>query len=98
MTEFEVQLGVRARDDLDRLYEFQALRDIESAERALLAIEQGLKSLRYSPFTCRKAGESPFLRELVISYGRTGYVALFEIDARCVTILAVRHQRESDYH
>ena len=52
-----------------------------------------------SPFTCRKAGQSPFLRELVIPFGRSGYVALFEIeDASNIVIVAVRHQLEDDYH
>ena len=42
---------------------------------------------------------SPFLRDLVIPFGHSGYVALFEIeDAATVTILAVRHQLEDDYH
>lgn len=42
---------------------------------------------------------NPYLRELVISFGAAGYVALFEIEPDdIVTILAVRHQRESDYH
>ncbi|MDX9768663.1 MAG: type II toxin-antitoxin system RelE/ParE family toxin, partial [Ectothiorhodospiraceae bacterium] len=42
--------------------------------------------------------DTPFLRELLISFGATGYVMLFEIDdASTVTILAVRHQREDDY-
>jgi hypothetical protein len=40
-----------------------------------------------------------FLRELIIPYGAAGYVALFEIeDESTVTILAIRHQREDDYH
>ena len=39
------------------------------------------------------------LRELVIPFGSAGYVALFEIEGPGhVTILAVRHQREEDYH
>ncbi|PRG27925.1 hypothetical protein C6T52_19890 [Burkholderia multivorans] len=39
------------------------------------------------------------LRELIIPFGAFGYVALFEIDySRTVTILAVRPQRERDYH
>ena len=51
----------------------------------------------------RQHGEAglnnPFLRELIIPFGASGYVALFEIDNRdCVTFLAVRHQREEDYH
>ena len=49
--------------------------------------------------TYRKAGPSPFLREVVISFGRTGYVALFEIeDASNFVVVAVRHQLEDDYH
>jgi hypothetical protein len=35
----------------------------------------------------------------MIPFGASGYVALFEIDRdRCVTVLALRHQREDDYH
>lgn len=89
--------------DLVRLYGFILERDATDwalAERALEAIRAGLATLEQFPFTCRKAAtESPFLRELVIPFGAAGYVALFEIDdAETVTVLAVRHQRESDYH
>jgi hypothetical protein len=43
--------------------------------------------------------DNPLLRELVIPFGSAGYVALFEIESfSTVTILAVRHQREDDYH
>ncbi len=40
------------------------------------------------------------MRELVISRGKTGYLALDEYDevADLVIVLAVRHQREQDYH
>ena len=43
--------------------------------------------------------DNPFVRELVIPFGVTGYVALFEIDDKgSVTILAIRHQREDDFY
>jgi plasmid stabilization system protein ParE len=65
----------------------------------LLAIRAGIATLASSPFTCRKAGPSSFVRELVIPFGRSGYVALFEIQgAEEVVVAAVRHQREEDYH
>jgi len=36
---------------------------------------------------------------LIIPFGATGYVALCEIaSASTVVVLAVRHQREEDYH
>lgn len=54
----------------------------------------------FSLFSYRKAiPGNPFLRELVIPFGATGCVALFEIDdGKTVSILAVRQQREDDYH
>lgn len=89
-----------ARDDLRRLYRFLLDQDIEAARRALEAIDRSLELLQTFPFVCRKAdADNPFLRELLITFGASGYVALYEIeDERTITILAVRHQREDDYH
>jgi len=100
---FRIRFTKHAEADLIRLYEFILERDASDwavADRALDAIKNSLRSLELSPFTCRKAqpGNS-FLRELIIPFGAAGYVALFEIDdERTVTVLAVRHQREDDYH
>jgi plasmid stabilization system protein ParE len=104
---YRVRLTRDAEDDLQRLFDFVIDRelsrdgggDLALAERALQAIRDGLATLRSSPFTCRKAGADAFLRELVIPFGHTGYVALFEIAGeRDVIVAAVRHQREDDYH
>jgi plasmid stabilization system protein ParE len=96
---FRVRYTKKARDDLQRLYRSLLERDPTAARRARDKIAKGAELLRHFPFTCRKASpESPFLRELLIPFGRAGYVMLFEIeDAATVTILAVRHQREDDY-
>ena len=68
-------------------------------DRAIAAIEQGIAMLRSSPCTCRKADQGAFLRELVIPFGSTGCVALFEIATNdTVVIAALRHQLEDDYH
>jgi plasmid stabilization system protein ParE len=103
---FRVLLTREAEADLERLFDFVLERELgrdagspELAEQAIVAIRAGLATLRTSPFTCRKAGQSPFLRELIIPFGRSGYVALFEIvDPADVVIAAVRHQLEDDYH
>ena len=98
---YRVRLTADALKDLDRLYDFLLERDLGAAERALTAIERALALLAYSPFSCRKAllQKSPRWRELVIPFGHSGYVALFEIeDERTLTVTAVRHQREEDYH
>ena len=101
---FIVRYSASAHDDLKRLYEYlldraTTVEDLDLAERALGTIVVSVDSLGRSPFIYRKAGPSPFLRELLIPFGNNGYVALFEIeDASTVTILAVRHQLEDDYH
>ena len=100
MTRYKVRFTLEAEEDLVRLYEFLLERDQSAAERAVDAIKGAVELLRFSPFSCRKVlPNNAFLRELIIPFGSTGYVALFEIESsRTVTILAVRHQREEDYH
>lgn len=103
---FRVRLTVAAEADLDRLFDFVVERELDRvggdlalAERALVAIRSGVATLKTSPFTCRKAAQSPFLRELIIPFGHSGYVALFEIEGPGdVVVIAVRHQLEDDYH
>lgn len=100
---YRVRFTEDAEADLVRLYEFILTRDPADwslARRALEAIRNGIRGLEISPFSYRKAAsDAPFLRELIIPFGSSGYVALFEIeDEQTVTILAVRHQREDDFH
>lgn len=96
---YRLRLAARAADDLQRLFDHLAERDLKAAGRARVAIEKAFGFLETFPFACRKASpDHPFLREMVIEFGQSGYVALFEIeDAETVTILAVRHQREDDF-
>ena len=102
-----MSLTREAELDLERLFEFVLEGELFSptgdpalAQRTLDTIRAGLEVLERFPFTCRKAaqGNSPFIRELLISFGQTGYVALFEIvDDKRVIVGAMRHQREDDY-
>ena len=96
---YRLRLAARAANDLQRLFDHLAERDLKSAERARVAIEKAFGFLEAFPFACRKASpDHPFLREMVIEFGQSGYVALFEIeDADTVTILTLRHQREDDF-
>ena len=97
---YRLQFTVEASNDLLRLYDFLLENDIQTAERARDAIRQAVQLLRDFPFSCRKfSQDDPFLRELLIPFGSSGYVALFSIgDNNTVTVIAVRHQREEDYH
>jgi plasmid stabilization system protein ParE len=101
---FRVRFTREAEDDLVRLYEFILERDPtdwQLAERPLAALRHAVVGLERSAFSYRKAlgANDPLLRELVIPFGATACVALFEVESNdLVTVLAVRHQREDDYY
>ena len=99
---WRVRLTDGAATDLTELYAFLAQNDVTAAEQALRSLRKAFKLLEAFPFSCRKAEGSQataFLREMVVPFGNAGYVVLFEIQEKGnVTILAVRHQREDDYH
>jgi plasmid stabilization system protein ParE len=76
--------------------DFQFLRDKNPAAAmdAVIAIQSAVENLAAHPLIGRRIeGE---VRELVISYGQTGYIALyrFVVSQNEVRILAIRHQRE----
>jgi plasmid stabilization system protein ParE len=102
---YTVTLLQEAVDDLQRLEAFAIEREVasefpdwSSSQRALDAIREGFRLLSWSPFTCRKAelgnGRS---RELIVPFGGTGCISLFEVIGHDVIVGAVRHQREEDY-
>ncbi|MFN0183491.1 MAG: type II toxin-antitoxin system RelE/ParE family toxin [Aquabacterium sp.] len=102
---FVVELSPAAEADLERLFEFlldqaTTTEDLDRAQAAIEAIRAAVQHrLAVTPFSFRKAAQSPAQRELIIPFGGTGYVALFEaVSASKVVVLAVRHQREEDYH
>ena len=102
---FAVELSPTAEADLERLFDFLLDQAEMSAEldRAQAAIDTIRKIARHqlalTPYSFRKAARSPAQRELIIPFGGTGYVALYEIVSPSkVVVLAVRHQREEDYH
>lgn len=96
----QVRLAPRAADDLQRLFDFLAGQDLLAAEHAREAIGKAFAFLQTFPFACRKAAPGqPLLREMLIEFGQAGFVALYEIENPGMgTVLAVRHQRESDFH
>ncbi len=90
----QVVYSARSLDHIER--EFQFLRDQnpEAASHAAAAIRSAVDNLAAHPLVGRRIeGE---MRELIISYGQTGYIALyrFVIARDEVRILAIRHQRE----
>ena len=102
---FVVELSPAAEADLERLFDFllersETTEDLDRAQAAIDAIRATAQHrLAITPFSFRKAAGNPAQRELIIPFGGTGYVALYEIvSASKVIVLAVRHQLEEDYH
>jgi plasmid stabilization system protein ParE len=102
---FVVELSPAAEFDLERLFDFlldraETTEDLDRAQAAIDAIgATAQQQLAITPFSFRKADRNPAQRELIIPFGATGYVALYEIVSPSkVVVLAVRHQREEDYH
>jgi plasmid stabilization system protein ParE len=95
-----VVLTEHAYADLVRLTDFLLEFDKNAAAKALDLIEEGLQILKRHPLIGRSVqGDQAIegdLRELVISYGKTGYVALYSLeDEDRIWILTIRHQREA---
>ncbi|UHS60646.1 type II toxin-antitoxin system RelE/ParE family toxin [Agrobacterium vaccinii] len=97
---YQIFLADKARDDIMRLYRYLLDYDKYAAQRAYDAIQKGNNALGDFPMSFRKVDPvNPFLRELIIPFGSSGYVVLFEVEtSEKITILAIRHQREDDYH
>ena len=102
MTSFQLAFTADAREEIKQLYDFLLNIDVDVAERAMEIMESAFDTVCRNPFICHKAAGGELgsrWRELLINFGSSGYVALFEIENdTTVTITAVRHQRKSDYH
>lgn len=91
-------LAPEAAEDLERLLDLVARTTPEIAADTVELILNALEILSRHPNIGRPMPHG--MRELVISHGRTSYVALYSYDEHddAVLVLAVRHQREDDYH
>jgi plasmid stabilization system protein ParE len=102
---YVVELSPTAVDDLERLFDFlldraETSEDLDRAQAAIdMVWAMTQQQLAITPYSFRKAAHNPLQRELIIPFGNTGYVALYEIvSPDKVVVLAVRHQREEDFH
>lgn len=102
---YTVEFTEDAESDLVRLFAFlleraETLEDLELAAEAIKVIRETTQHhLSITPYSYRKVGTSPTLRELIIPFASTGYVVRFDIRSpELVLVVGVRHQREEDYH
>jgi addiction module RelE/StbE family toxin len=94
-----IVFDAEALDDLERIFELNADRDPAIALDHIEKVRSAVLILDTHPEIGRPAGRGSTLRELVISHGKTGYIALYEHSAakQLIRVVAVRHQREVGY-
>lgn len=84
--------------DVQRVYRFLAIKNGLAAREAVKAIRQSVKILVPHPEVGRPIEEmEPEYREWPISFGSSGYMALYRLDGQTAIIVAIRHQREAGY-
>jgi plasmid stabilization system protein ParE len=84
--------------DVQRLYRFLAVKNVDAAKRAVKTLRQGVRVLSFQSGIGRPVEDMPeVFREWLIDFGDSGYVARYRIDGDTITILAVRHQKEVSY-
>lgn len=93
----QVVYSTRALENLERASGVLLAEDRSVALAAAEAIESAVNTLAAHPLVGRRVEDD--LRELVISFGATGYVALyrFVVQDDQVRVLALRSQREIGY-
>ncbi len=89
--------AARALADLDRLTDFLLAAEPAAALETVELISEAVQVLGNHPLIGRPAEQG--LRELVISGGQSGYLALYSYESELdtVLVLAIRHQREAGY-
>ena len=92
-----VVYSARALENLERAFEYIAQNDPSTTLDAATAIQSAVSTLAAHPLIGRRIERE--LRELVISFGKSGYVALYRFlpHLEVVRVLAIRHQRELGY-
>jgi plasmid stabilization system protein ParE len=84
---------------LERCRQFLAQKSPAASRRAAQAIARQFELLTTQPGIGRPLEDEPGLRELIVSFGDSGYVALYRYDQQSDTVLmlAFRHQKEAGY-
>ena len=84
--------------DVQRLYRFLVEKNPDAARRAASAIRAGMQIVADHPDVGRPADDmDPEFREWPISFGASGYVALYRLEKNVALVVAVRHQKEVGY-
>ncbi|HCH1049337.1 TPA: type II toxin-antitoxin system RelE/ParE family toxin [Vibrio parahaemolyticus] len=85
--------------DLDRIREFLKSKDPRAAARAGKTIISSMREVAKVPSIGKPIEQMPQeFRDWIIDFGQTGYVVRYRISGDKIVVLAVRHQRESEFN
>ncbi len=86
-----------AEADIERLYAFLVDANPVAAQKAMLALDEGIDLLLQSPLIGLAMEDRPPYRQLFIPFGKSAYVMRYRIDESNETVVVVRvwHGRES---
>jgi plasmid stabilization system protein ParE len=92
----QIIYALGAVHDLQRLREFLRPKSPLAAQRAAETIMKAVQVIGLQPQIGRPVDDMPAdLREWLIDFGDSGYVARYRFDGERGIILAVRHQKEA---
>jgi len=84
-----------AVDDLSRHYDFLKINNADAAARVVREIVSSAESLQENPRRGTAISQSPGLRKLFVSFGKSGYVIHYTLLEDDVIVLRVYHGREN---
>jgi toxin ParE1/3/4 len=89
----KVELHAAADRDLDRLAAFLVPMSERAARARSKQIREKLRSLAETPFIGRQ-GPDPNMRELVMRFGKSTYVARYRVTDDAIVVLRIWHGLE----
>lgn len=95
----KLEYSQQALADIKCLVSLLIENDISAALDTFDIIDEAIQVLKRHP-NIGRATSTLAKRELVISRGRTGYIAVYEFDklTGIIIILAIKHQRENEFN
>ncbi|MCV6613720.1 MAG: type II toxin-antitoxin system RelE/ParE family toxin [Cellvibrionaceae bacterium] len=87
----------RAAEGLAKCQRYLRSKNPSAMARAANIISEHFSLLATNPSIGNPHSTRPEFKELIIPFGKAGYIALYQIEGDLVYILAFRHQREAGY-
>jgi len=93
-----VKYSAQAVADLQRLHDFLVTQDKDVAKRSVAVIRDALKKIAVMPERFRPVQGRMYMREAIIDFGSSGYIARFRhLPSGDIVIARIKHQKEDTF-